>query len=316
MHGTRSHRHSRPSTGPPPSAPQPYWGWSHQNQRMEFMDLPSYVGSFQQGYDAAIQNLTSAMGAAPGTTAPGGTATHAGAEPAHAWHGRHDSHGRHDHDRHEHEDHDRDHPWGEDCGCKHGEQDCGCGHKRDRDCGCHHGHECDCCEHDGRGERDCRCECCIVDADIIVYAHCGEVRVIPIEVANDTRKVREDVSVHVSEVRSGKVLKWPTLIRPEGPLTLEPCSKTKLELLVQISCCEEHVLEPAPTRAVKGAEPPSLLAAIADHRAGCGDVDRCEVGYTTIRLGGCLVRPIVVAIAVLPVACDTYRAGCSCSCCC
>jgi hypothetical protein len=42
-----------------------------------------------------------------------------------------------------------------------------------------------------------------------------------------------------------------------------------------------------------------------------GDVDQCEVGYVTIRLGGCLVSPIVVAIAVLPDSCDSYQAGCS-----
>ena len=45
------------------------------------------------------------------------------------------------------------------------------------------------------------------------------------------------------------------------------------------------------------------------------DVDDCEVGYVTIRVGGCLVRPIVVAIAVLPRDCDAYHASCSCSCC-
>ncbi len=43
-----------------------------------------------------------------------------------------------------------------------------------------------------------------------------------------------------------------------------------------------------------------------------GDVDECVVGYFTVRLGGCVTRPIVVAVAALPVSCDSYRTGCAC----
>jgi hypothetical protein len=56
-----------------------------------------------------------------------------------------------------------------------------------------------------------------------------------------------------------------------------------------------------------------ILGRIPPRRGG--DVDSCEVGYVTVRLGGCLVRPIVVAIAAVPPACGAYCAGCSCSCC-
>jgi hypothetical protein len=157
-----------------------------------------------------------------------------------------------------------------------------------------------------------------------VYAHCGELRVVPIEIANDTRKVREDVTVDLSDVRSagGRVLPWQTVLQPVGPLTLDPCSTTKLELLVHIICGDEST-STAPVRTAGGDKPlakddvaPNLLRMAARQRADFGDVDQCEVGYLTVRLGGCLVRPIVVAIAALPDACATYRAGCSCSCCC
>lgn len=141
---------------------------------------------------------------------------------------------------------------------------------------------------------------------------------VPIEVENDSRKVRENVDVQVSEVRSGggKVLAWPTAIQPKGPLTLEPCSTTRLELMVQVACGSEPAnANPARSGGTRNA-PSDAFATLAAQREQGSDVDRCEVGYATIRLGGCLVRPIVVAIAALPLGCDDYRVGCSCSCCC
>ena len=141
---------------------------------------------------------------------------------------------------------------------------------------------------------------------------------VPIEVANDTRKIRENVDVQVSDVRSagGTVLAWPTVMRPAGPLTLEPCSTTRLELVVQVACGTEQG-KGSPGQSDTGqSAPPDASAAMAAQREPGSDVDQCEVGYVTIRLGGCLVRPIVVAIAALPLACDSYRTGCSCSCCC
>jgi hypothetical protein len=141
---------------------------------------------------------------------------------------------------------------------------------------------------------------------------------VPIEVANDTRKIRENVDVQVSEVRSagGTVLAWPTVMRPEGPLTLEPCSTTRLELTVYVACGTEQGKASPGRPAGAKTVPADAFAALAAQREPGSDVDQCEVGYATIRLGGCLVRPIVVAIAALPLACDSYRTGCSCSCCC
>lgn len=192
----------------------------------------------------------------------------------------------------------------------------------------HHSHECghqggcadsdDECDGCGHHHRDCRCECCIVDADIVVYARCGELRVIPIEVTNDTRRAREDVEVEVSDVRSagGRVLPWSCALRPAGTLHLEPCSTTKLELGVHI-VCDERKPQPQPAKQARTEEPAGdVVTQLMDLRRDLPDVDRCEVGYVTVRLGGCLVRPIVVAIAVQPLECDAYRTGCSCSCCC
>ena len=332
MHGTITQRHYRPQAEDVSFAPQPYWGWSHQNQRMEFMDLPSYMESVRTGYDAAfgdlltrVQQLGWPIGAIPGPVSVSQSLAASGSGPFPGWHGR-----RHHHHRH----HKQEARWGEHHGYEH--RGCGCGyeHARDRDGGWRHDRECHDCEHDhGRGhargkEHGFRCDCCIVDADIVVFGHCGEVRVVPIEVANDSRKIRENVDVQVSEVRSGggRVLAWPTLIQPKGPLNLEPCRTTRLELLVHIACGDESGRAgSAPSGAAEDASTPEeapakedassdAFATLAAQRDLCSDVDRCEVGYTTIRLDGCLVRPIVVAIAVLPLGCESYRVGCSCAC--
>ena len=245
MHGTIAQRHYRPQAEDVSFAPQPYWGWSHQNQRMEFMDLPSYMESVRTGYDAAfgdlltrVQQLGWPIGATPGPVSVSQSLAASGSGPFPGWHGR-----RHHHHRH----HQQEARWGEHHEYEH--RGCGCGyeHARDRDGGWRHDRECHDCEHDqGRGhargkEHGFRCDCCIVDADIVVFGHCGEVRVVPIEVANDSRKIRENVDVQVSEVRSGggRVLAWPTLIQPKGPLNLEPCRTTRLELLVHIACGDE-----------------------------------------------------------------------------
>lgn len=337
MHGTLAQRHCRPHAEDASFAPRPYWGWSHRTQRMEFMDLPTYMESFRQGYDAAFGDLLTRFqqlgwptGAAPGPFGwPTGAApasvsapqfpTAWGSGPSPGWHGH-----PHHYGHHQHEPHSGEH------------RRCGCEHARDRDGRCRHDRECHGCEHDHwAGHARCRehggrCDCCIVDADIIIYGHCGEIRVVPIEIDNDSRKVRENVDVQVSEVRSdsGKVLAWPTLIQPQGPLTLEPCRTTRLELLVHIACRGESgeasqaasgAAEDAPAdqdAAARQDSPADAFATLAAQRNLGSDVDRCEVGYTTVRLEGCLVRPIVVAIAALPLGCESYRIGCSCSCCC
>lgn len=318
MHGTRYQR-SQPRTAAPAGPPM-YWGWSHQNARMEMMDLPNYMDSFRQGYDQAFADIAQRLqanprlygvAAAPGETPTAMATVPVGSPQAYAsgpgpWGSLH--HRRHGH---------------------HGHHDCGCEHHE------HHGHCCEhhehCCEHEHHEHHDCGCEhehhehcceCCIDEcSDVVVYAHCGEVRVVPIAIENDTRKVREDVTFEVSEVRSGggRVLPWRAILRPDGPLTIEPCSTARLELVVHVACeSKEGAAEPAnPGRKATGRDAPretvnpGLIRIVEG-----GDVDRCEVGYATIRVGGCLVRPIVVAVAALPLSCGRYHVDCGCSCCC
>ena len=288
---TRRPMHSRRSYGDrgrAPTAPM-YWGWSHANERMEMMDLASYLDAYRVGYQQASDDMQArwqqyADALLGGAVPPGPTGLRTG------------------HHRHQHEHHH---------GCEH----CEAGHGWER-----HEHHGDCCHecHD-----DCSCECCISnDADVVVYARCGEVRVVPIEIENDTRRARPDVTVEVSDVRTagGRVLPWAVRLDTEGPLTLEPCSRTTIELAVQVSCGERTVEKPAPAEPVRGAkgkasaEQETTGAVSVDRTAT--DVDRCEVGYLSVRVEGCLLRPIVIAVAARPKHCDAFVMGCSCSCCC
>lgn len=282
----------------------PYLGWSHANNRLELMDLAAYVDSLRQGYEAIQQGYGSLFGGGGGGGSAAGRPVNpwaasasgpgAGGRPSHGHRAsrRHCGCGHGPAERH----HDHDHGWGS-------------GHDRrdEHDCGC-------------AGDWDCTC--CIEDADIVVYAHCGEVRVVPIEIENDTRSLREDVAVDVTEIRTsgGRVLPWRTATSTDGPLTLEPCSTTTFEVLVQINCGEEGKPEDKPPA---GGDTPSdqkpgdtRAMDIPSRRADpSGDVDECTVGYFTIRLAGCATRPIVVAVSTFPFRCDSFRTNCSCSCC-
>jgi len=287
---------------------------------MEMMDRATYLDSFRESYETLRDAYGSALGGAStpdqwyAAAAPwyGGGFNPGGGDSSRAGQGGPGTRRRHGHE----------HGHGHECGCGHGSHEHGPGRddkhggrgsRAERDCGC-------------GPEPDCSCECCIEDADIVVYAHCGEVRVVPIEIENDTRRARENVTVDVTDIRTagGRPLSWQTLVTPEGPLTLEPCSTTKLEILVRINCGEatddDTDSTPPGSTGPEDHQTPSVRGDLFSRAVrtgrGTGDLDECLVGYLTVGLGGCTIRPIVVAIAALPDSCDSYRTACSCSCCC
>jgi hypothetical protein len=59
------------------------------------------------------------------------------------------------------------------------------------------------------------------------------------------------------------------------------------------------------------AKAAATIAAVGN----AGSVDRCEVGYAALRADGCTVRPVLIAVAVLPSDCDAFRSPCG-GCCC
>lgn len=152
---------------------------------------------------------------------------------------------------------------------------CGCG-----DCGC----------------RDCHCDCCVEDADILTHARCGESRRISVTFENDTRRERPvNLDLGAFVTAGGRDLGWPAQLS-ETKFTLPPCGAHTVVVSVQVRCGD-----PKGSAGDEGRKP--------------GTVDRCEVGYATIRATGCTTRPVVVALAVLPDDCDAYEHPCACGCC-
>ena len=50
-------------------------------------------------------------------------------------------------------------------------------------------------------------------------------------------------------------------------------------------------------------------------RTGAPDVDDCLVAVGDLRVDGCDIRPIRIAVAVVPRDCDPYEVECGCGCC-
>jgi hypothetical protein len=183
------------------------------------------------------------------------------------------------------------------------QSDCGCGC---RDC----------------RSGDCHCECCVCDADVLVHARCGEVRRIPVTFENDSRRERQvKLELEKFMTSGGKDLGWPAQLS-ETEFTLRSCDEHTVIVTVQIRC-ETKDQPPTPgTTDTKpntpaGATAPNTPAAAASTggtRIG-GGVDRCEVAYARLRADGCVIRPPVLAVAVLPDDCDAYHRPCGCGCC-
>jgi hypothetical protein len=158
----------------------------------------------------------------------------------------------------------------------------------------HHKHGCGC----GCHEQDCTCMCCIRCADVVEYARCNEVRRIPITFDNDTRRER-DVTLQIGNfaTESGQDVGWQASVSPTQ-FKLQPCGETTVLLSVNVDCSKLGV----PSTPGEERKPTT--------------VDSCKVVYATLRADGCTVRPLVIAVAVLPEHCGAHHAGCGCSCCC
>ncbi len=169
-------------------------------------------------------------------------------------------------------------------------QDRGARHRYHDDCGCRSR-----CHED---KHDCHCSCCIRCADVVEYARCDEVRSIPVTFENDTRRER-DVKLELGPfvTESGKVLWQGTISEPS--FKLPPCGEKTILVKVQVNCSSFDPQTPGDT------ETPGRM-----------HVDSCKVAYATLRADGCLIRPLVIALAVLPNDCGAHHAGCQCGCCC
>jgi hypothetical protein len=163
-------------------------------------------------------------------------------------------------------------------------------------------HGCHCHE-----QEYCSCNCCIQCADVVEYAYCGETRKIPITFDNDSRRERQ-VTLQIGGFTTdgGRQLPWKASLS-DATLTLGPCSQKHVLVTVDIDCGQGNA---GNANAVGTA-----ANAAADTRQGRGTVDSCTVGYARLAADGCLIRPLIIAIAVLPDHCRAHRVSCLCGCC-
>lgn len=188
--------------------------------------------------------------------------------------------------------------------------------RRGDDCGCEAG-DCDGCHRD-----DCHCRCCITDADLVVHARLGETRVLPLTIENARRRERE-VRLELSNwtTRRGSPANVRATILPPTEFTLEPCAEREVVIGIQVQFRQEadatgENAQREPLNAEAGLA--AMAARIRELEAPerrLPDVEHCEVYYADLRAEGCDIRPIRIAVAVLPRDCGAHPIDCGCSCC-
>lgn len=166
-----------------------------------------------------------------------------------------------------------------------------------------HGHDCHCshCAPDR-----CSCKCCVTDADLVVEARVGERRVVTLIIENHWRRER-DIELELSSWTKnlhGVQVEAEIL----GPLAfkLAPCGEAQVVLGVTIGQAKSEVVSNAAANTAERAP---------EGRREIPDIDGCAVSYADLRIKGCDLRSIRVAVAVLPRDCDAYVVDCACGCC-
>ena len=159
--------------------------------------------------------------------------------------------------------------------------------------------ECRDCERD-----ECECRCCIGDADLVVYARLFERRIVPITLVNERRREKQ-IHLELSEfkTRGGDTLGIKAAILPPHDFTLAPCGEQAIILVI-----DSLPGDPA------GGDAASHLSTNAAERH-LKDVDECKVLYADLRVEGCDVRPVRIALALLPRDCADFEIECGCDCC-
>jgi hypothetical protein len=153
---------------------------------------------------------------------------------------------------------------------------CGC------DCGCKS------CEPDR-----CACRCCVADSDLLLEARVGERRIVTLVIENRWRRER-DIELELSSwTKTSEGVEIKAAILSPASFKLEPCG-------------EAHVVIEV---AIAGG------AAGATDQQNLSDVLGCAVSYADLRIKGCDLRSVRIAVAVLPRDCDAYKVDCACGCC-
>lgn len=160
-----------------------------------------------------------------------------------------------------------------------------------------HQKDCDCDDCRDCGRDQCYCNCCIGDVDLVVYTRVGERRVVPLTIENSRRREKE-IALELSPFtsRGGRQTGISAQIDEPASFTLQPCEQRQVVIRINaLAGTDQPNPEPAPGR--------------------FQDVDECVVAYADLRVTGCDMRPIRIAVALMPYDCDSYEIDCSCGCC-
>ena len=151
----------------------------------------------------------------------------------------------------------------------------------------------------------CECQCCIVDADVVVYGRLGERRVVPLTIENSRRRelaIKMELSAFHSRGGSASLVSGG-LLPPAPEFTIPPCGHHSVILVVESGLGGAGSAAGA-TSATIGRQPT------------LPDVDECVVSYADLSIQGCDRRPLRIAVALLPRDCGDFKIPCQCSCCC
>lgn len=164
---------------------------------------------------------------------------------------------------------------------------------------------CEPCDHD-----DCHCTCCVGDADLVVYTRLFERRVVPIRIQNARRRERQ-ISLELSGFTTKGGRPAPVHGQIIGPtsFTLAGCAEREVTLVLATGTTEEEG-EPVQPEDVERA-----VSARLEQAQELPDVDDCVVAVADLRIEGCDIRPIRIAVPVLPRDCAAYDVVCDCACC-
>ncbi len=191
------------------------------------------------------------------------------------------------------------------------------GHRHEHDCGCDAG-ECDGCHDD-----NCHCRCCVNDAELVVNARLGERRVVALTIENPRRREREiKLELGPWSTRNGSPADVKGRLLAPAAFTLGPCQEQEVILIIEADV-RSNPDQPAgdatnrdPNQPSTGLTArPAVTGAADDSRRQVPDVEGCEVYYADLRIDGCDMRPMRIALVLLPRDCATHPIDCGCGCC-
>jgi hypothetical protein len=124
-------------------------------------------------------------------------------------------------------------------------------------------------------------------------------------IENDTHRERQvelDLSDWTSSNAQGSIQVTGRLISP-AQITLKACSEETVTLVVEVTVNSDKAGDNLTSANLPAANLPA------------NDVDACRVFYADLRVKGCDMRPVRIAISLLPRDCAPYTINCRCGCC-